>query len=91
MKKIYMDEEALNVKVGDTVVVQGNVGTVTEIYEDAEVLNVRVHFVGELRNWGQYQDGMYGGFAVIEPTVGRYGLTEDDVLELQEYSKKLSA
>lgn len=66
MKKQFMDKKELNVKIGDTVAVQGNIGTVTEIYEDSEVLNVRVHFTGELANWGQYQDAVYGGFTVID-------------------------
>ena len=69
MKKQFMEKKELNVKIGDTVVVQGNVGTVTEIYEDSEVLNVRVHFTDELANWGQYQDAVYGGFTVLDKGV----------------------
>ena len=75
-----MKEKELNVKVGDKVAVQGNRGTVTEVFRDHEVewngkeyvkvegseyTNVRVHFEGELANWGQYQDGVYGGYTVL--------------------------
>lgn len=81
MKNIYMEEKELNVKVGDTVSVQGNRGIVTEVLKgydvewngseyvkvaDSDYTNVRVHFTGELASWGQYQDGVYGGFAVID-------------------------
>lgn len=76
-----MDAKELNVKVGDLVVVQGNKGIVTEVYhsvktewngteyveiEGTESTSVKVHFTGELATWGQYQDGVYGGFTVIE-------------------------
>jgi len=75
-----MAEKELNVKVGDQVAVQGNRGTVTEVFrghetewdgqeyvkvEDSEYTNIRVHFTGNLARWGQYQDGVYGGYTVI--------------------------
>lgn len=75
-----MAEKEINVKVGDTVAVQGNRGTVTEVLkhfdtewngkeyakvEGSEGTYVRVHFTGELANWGQYQDGVYGGYTVL--------------------------
>lgn len=81
MKNIYMNEKELNVKVGDTVSVWGNRGTVIEVVkgfdtewngteyvkaDGSDFTNVRVHFTGELANWGQYQDGEYGMFEVIE-------------------------
>lgn len=81
MKNIYMNEKELNVKVGDTVSVQGNRGTVIEVVkgfdtewngteyvkvDGTDFTNVRVHFTGELANWGQYQDEEYGMFEVIE-------------------------
>ena len=77
----FMNEKELNVKVGDHVAVQGNRGVVTEVFrgvekkwngteyvdaEGTEYTDVRVHFTGELARWGQYQDGVYGGFEVIE-------------------------
>ena len=76
-----MDSKELNVKVGDRVSVQGNRGVVTEVFhghhtewngseyvkvDGSEYTNVRVHFEGELARWGQYQDGVYGGYVVIE-------------------------
>lgn len=76
-----MSKRELNVKVGDTVSVQGNRGTVTEVFHNvdtewngteyeavkgSESTAVRVHFTGELAKWGQYQDGVYGGFCVVE-------------------------
>ena len=76
----FMAEKELNVKVGDTVMVQGNEGTVTEVFknhdtewngkeyvkvEGSDSTSVRVHFTGELASWGQYQDKVYGGYAVI--------------------------
>lgn len=76
-----MKEKELNVKVGDTVSVQGNRGTVTEVFkgfhkewngkeyvkvEGSDYTNVKVHFTGELASWGQYQDGVYGGYTVIQ-------------------------
>lgn len=81
MKNIYMKERELNVKVGDLVAVQGNRGIVTEVLkgfdtewngkeyvkiENSDYTNVRVHFTDELAKWGQYQDGVYGGYTVIE-------------------------
>jgi hypothetical protein len=80
MKNIYMEEKELNVKVGDRVCVQGNEGIVTEVFrgyskewngkeyvkaEGSDYTDVRVHFTGELARWGQYQDGVYGGFVVL--------------------------
>ena len=77
----FMAEKELNVKVGDEVAVQGNRGTVTEVYrgygtvwdgdrytrvEGSEYTNVKVHFTGELAEYGQYQDGVYGDYTVIE-------------------------
>ena len=81
MKNIFMKEKELNVKVGDTVAVEGNKGTVTEVIrgcsqewngtkyvneKDGDYTMVRVHFTGDLASWGQYQDKVYGGFEVIE-------------------------
>lgn len=77
----FMSEKELNVKVGDKVLVQGNEGIVTEVYhnidkewngreyvevEGSESTSARVSFINDLANWGQYQDGVYGGFTVIE-------------------------
>ena len=77
----FMEEKEINVKVGDKVSVQGNRGIVTEVitgmdkewngkeYVDvpgSEYTYVRVHFDGELAKWGQYQDGVYGGYVVIK-------------------------
>lgn len=77
----FMDQKELNVKVGDRVVVQGNRGIVTEVFHGiktewngekyveipgTESTAVRVHFEGNLASWGQYQDGVYGGFAIID-------------------------
>ena len=77
----FMKNKEINVKVGDTVSVQGNIGTVTEVFhntkkewngkeyvkvEGSESTCVRVHFTGELANWGQYQDEVYGIYTVIE-------------------------
>lgn len=76
----FMRAEDLAVKVGDTVMVYGNKGIVTEVFHDidtewngkeyveiagTESTAVRVHFTGELASWGQYQDKFYGGFAVV--------------------------
>ncbi len=75
-----MQAKELNVKVGDTVSVQGNRGIVTEVLHhfdtewngkeyvkvaDSDGTSIRVHFTGELANWGQYQDGVYGGYTVL--------------------------
>ena len=75
-----MQAKELNVKVGDKVSVQGNKGTVTEVIkttdtewngteyvkvEGSETTSIRVHFEGELARWGQYQDGVYGGYTVL--------------------------
>lgn len=63
----FMNEKEINVKVGDRVAVQGNRGVVTEVVKVSDVwTGVRVHFEGELANWGQYQDGVYGGYEVID-------------------------
>ena len=76
-----MAEKEINVKVGDRVSVQGNEGIVTKVIRtsdtewngseyvvvpDTESTTVRVHFTGALAEWGQYQDGNYGGYTVIE-------------------------
>lgn len=76
-----MKAKELNVKVGDKVVVQGNEGIVTGVFhnvnkewngkeyvaiKDSESTSVRVHFTGDLARWGQYQDGVYGGYIVKE-------------------------
>lgn len=75
-----MAEKEINVKVGDKVAVQGNRGIVTEVFhttdtewngkeyievKGSESTSVRVHFSGELAAWGQYQDGVYGGYTVL--------------------------
>lgn len=75
-----MSKRELEVKVGDLVVVQGNKGIVTEVFhtkdtewngkeyvevEGSDSTAVRVNFIGELANWGQYQGGVYGGYTVI--------------------------
>lgn len=75
-----MDHKELNVKVGDKVSVEGNKGIVTEVLkgfdtiwngnkyekvENSDYTSVRVHFTGDLANWGQYQDRVYGGYKVI--------------------------
>ena len=80
MKNNMMKPRELNVKVGDKVSVQGNKGIVTEVLKaidtewkgkeyvevpGSESISVRVHFSGELANYGQYQDGMYGGYVVV--------------------------
>lgn len=79
----FMEEKEINVKVGDRVIVEGNRGTVTEVFRSidkewngkryveipgSEYTNVRVHFNKDelLSTFGQYQDGVYGGYAVIE-------------------------
>lgn len=77
----FMDEKDLKVKIGDKVAVQGNRGIVTEVFHTikkewngseyvdvagTESTSVRVHFEGELAHWGQYQDGVYGGFTIVE-------------------------
>lgn len=76
-----MSKKEIEVKVGDLVSVQGNKGIVTEVFhttdtewngkeyvevEGSESTSVRVNFTGELAEWGQYQDGIYGGYSVIE-------------------------
>lgn len=76
----FLNAKELNVKIGDRVSVQGNEGIVTEVFRGihkewngkeyveapgTEYTQVRVHFGGELAKWGQYQDGVYGGFVVI--------------------------
>lgn len=77
----FMNERELKVKVGDKVAVEGNRGYVTEVFhtfktewdgekyvkiEGSDSTSVRVHFEGSLASWGQYQDGVYGGFSIIE-------------------------
>lgn len=61
-----MKEKELNVKVGDKVSVMGNRGIVTEVFRTSDSTSVRVHFTDELAEWGQYQDGVYGGYEVLE-------------------------
>ena len=76
-----MNERELNVKVGDKVAVQGNRGIVTEVFHThdtewngkeyakvpgSESTSVRVNFTGELARWGQYQNGIYGGYTVVQ-------------------------
>lgn len=62
----FMNEKEINVKVGDKVAVQGNLGVVTEVFKDIDSTSVRVHFEDELANFGQYQNGIYGGFTVLD-------------------------
>lgn len=77
----FMSDDQLAVRVGDRVSVQGNEGTVIQVVRGVEkewdgvqyaevpgteFTNVRVHFDGDLANWGQYQDGEYGCFSVIK-------------------------
>ena len=81
MKNTLMNARELNVKIGDKVSVQGNKGIVTDVFhnidtewngekyvkvKDSESTSVRVHFIGELASWKQYQDGVYGDFTIIE-------------------------
>lgn len=66
MLNTMMDSRELNVKVGDTVSVQGNRGTVLEVIRKNDWTGVRVHFTGDLAEFGQYQDQVYGGFVVVE-------------------------
>lgn len=76
----FMAAKELNVKEGDIVAVQGNRGIVTEVLrgndvewngreyvdvEGTEYTNVRVCFTGDIAQWGQYQDGVYGGYTVL--------------------------
>jgi hypothetical protein len=78
----FMNEKEINVKIGDRVRVQGFRGVVTEVYHWAEKefngveyidkpgterTEVKVHFDGQLSCWGQYQDGTYGDFIVVDP------------------------
>lgn len=75
-----MEKKELDVKVGDRVNVQGWIGTVTEVYHGidtewngteyvevpgTESTSVTVHF-DDAGIGGQYQDGHYGGYWVIE-------------------------
>ena len=63
----FMKEKEINVKVGDRVAVQGNRGTVTEVIKVSDAwTGVRVHFEDDLAEWGQYQDGVYGGYTVLD-------------------------
>ena len=77
----FMNEREINVKVGDKVAVQGNRGTVTEVFKGCDTkwngneyekiegtkwTNIKVHFDGELANWGQYQDGVYSDYTVLD-------------------------
>lgn len=66
MYKHLASPETLRVKPGDVVEVQGNRGTVTERIETAEAVFVRVEFDGYLKEYGQYNGQVYGGFKVIE-------------------------
>ena len=60
--------EKSKVKVGDSVMVQGNKGTVLEVIKKDELTFVRVHFTGHLAEYGQYQDQVFGGFTLVEET-----------------------
>ena len=77
----FMNDKEINVKIGDRVAVMGNEGIVTEVFKGfrkewngkeyvnipgSEWTNVQVHFTGELAKWGQYQDGEYSDYTVIE-------------------------
>lgn len=62
----FMNEKEINVKVGDKVAVCGNLGVVTEVFKTIDSTSVRVHFEDELANFGQYQNGIYGGFTVLD-------------------------
>ena len=61
----FLDAKELNVKIGDKVLVQGNKGIVTDVIQDADTTDVRVHFTNELAMYGQYQDKIYGIFKVV--------------------------
>lgn len=94
----FLSAKQLNVKVGDIVSVQGNRGIVTEVMkhndvewngkeyvkvEGSEGTSVRVHFTGELAEWSQYQDGVYGDWAVIE--------SRDYTPEYQDFFKEVAS
>lgn len=66
MKNAFMKDKELNVKAGDKVSVLGNIGIVTEVIKKEDWTGVRVHFGGDLANYGQYQDQVYGGYVVID-------------------------
>lgn len=66
----YADREQLNVKVGDTVSVQGNRGIVTEVahgrYDGKNYVDVRVRFNKECALADTFYDNeWYGGFVVV--------------------------
>jgi len=65
MKNTMMSKREQNVKVGDLVSVEGNLGTVTEVIKKDDWTGVRVHFEGFLAEFGQYQDQVYGGYVVV--------------------------
>lgn len=67
----YADRDQLNVKVGDTVSVQGNRGVVTEVahgkYAGKNYVDVRVLFGKDCNLSGTFYDNeWYGGFVVIK-------------------------
>ena len=71
MKNSMMKEKEINVKVNDIVSVQGNKGIVTEVIKGTDAngeqyTNVRVNFSGDLANYGQYQNGVFGLYTVIK-------------------------
>lgn len=72
MKRILATEEQLKVKKGDRVAVSGYRGTVTEVYidetEDYIKVQVRVRFdpAETISKFGQYQNGWYNGFEIID-------------------------
>lgn len=76
-----MTKEQLAVNVGDHVAVLGYKGIVEKVlhaidkewdgekYVDVagtESTSIQVNFTGDLANWGQYQHGVYGDFAIID-------------------------
>ena len=91
----FMNEKEINVKVGDKVAVCGNLGVVTEVFknidqewngkeyievEGTESTNVRVHFEDETANFGQYQDGIFGGFTVLDENTYKERLERKGVI-----------
>jgi len=91
----FMNEKEINVKVGDKVAVFGNLGVVTEVFknidkewngkeyvevEGTESTSARVHFEDELANFGQYQDGIYGSFTVLDENAYRERLEQKGVI-----------
>lgn len=69
----FMKTKELNVTIGDRVSVNGCYGTVTEVFKGVDAENnepytsVRVKFDANeyISSWGQYQNKVYGCFAVI--------------------------